>query len=117
MSNTLASPLVIGSPVFSGEDLAVLPGPAEFVPAPTLTPESAAFATATHNTLVTAQFSDGANRNTWVYLAGIGWRELSRKSDGGAQALTMLCGLARSLGCAPTLIDDADGVIQSVYVF
>ncbi len=117
MSETLASPSVIGDCVFSSEGLVVLPGPAEFVAAPTLTPESVVAATATHTTLVTAQFSDMTNRNTWVHLADIGWRELSRKSDGGTQALTMLCGLARSLGRAPTLIDDANGVIQSVYVF
>ena len=73
----------------SGGDAAASTG------APTLTPETANASdgglTAWNNgKRVSALWAMNQNRNSWVYVTGVGWKKLANNSDSAIVALTLL---------------------------
>lgn len=91
--------------------------------APTMTPPTASGTASTgaagsiSGQQITALWSNETNRNSWMYLATAGWKELSNLSDGGSSNLAQLAASARQTGSAPYAFDDATGLITTMYVW
>lgn len=66
---------------------------------------------------VNALWSMNQNRNTWVSIAGIGWKRLGTASDSGIMALTMLMAHAKQNQVTINYREEADGLIHEVYVW
>lgn len=124
MTKTLEAPLLGSAPVLTEADFQALlvPGSATG-PAPTMTPPAAGDAVsdgvagAISGKLVTMLYAEQANRNAWLAIADVGWKQVSQTSDAGSLAIMMLGAHAKSIGRAPNLSDDAAGLIQSIYVW
>lgn len=57
------------------------------------------------------------DRNTWVGIAGTGWKKISGPSETAAVALTMLMAHARATGSPVTYRDESDNLIHETYVW
>jgi len=57
------------------------------------------------------------NRNSWVHVAGIGWKKLSNKYDSSAVGLTILGSSAKLTQSPVNYRDEADGMIHEMYVW
>ena len=57
------------------------------------------------------------NRNSWVYINGVGWKRLANNSDSAVVALTMLAAHAKQSQTSYTYRDEADGMIHECYVW
>ncbi|MFL6706598.1 MAG: hypothetical protein ACJ8HI_00155 [Massilia sp.] len=109
-------------PVASSEPAALRapPGAAQLHSAPTL-PSSGGGAKGVaawqNSKQVDALWSINQDRNSWVGIAGIGWKKLSGPSESAAVALTMLMSHARGTGSPVTYRDESDNLIHEVYVW
>lgn len=125
MTMYLEAPVTGEAPVLTEDDFLALLGhdTASVGDAPTLQPPTDPDAEASEQAglitgkLITVMFADQSNKNTWVNVAGVGWRKLSQTSDAGSLALTLIAGHAKMAGRAPVLGDDATGVVQNIYVW
>ncbi|MFG6464807.1 hypothetical protein ACG04Q_24760 [Roseateles sp. DXS20W] len=100
----------------SGSDAAASTG------APTLTPETANASdgglTAWNNgKRVSALWAMNQNRNSWVYVTGVGWKKLANNSDSAIVALTLLGAHAKQTQTNYNYRDEADGMIHETYVW
>lgn len=127
MSHTLTAPVLGDAPLLTQEDLDALLGTSDTTgaPLPTMQPpgessasaeEDSAAATITGQ-LITALFSDAANRNVWLAINGVGWRKVSQTSDTGATSIAMIGALAKAMGRAPVMNDDASGLVQDIVLW
>lgn len=57
------------------------------------------------------------DRNSWVGIAGIGWKKLAGPNETALSALTMLVAHARATGSTINYRDEADNLIHEVYVW
>ena len=90
--------------------------------APSLRPAatgSAGGATATwqSNVHVIGLWSINQDRNCWVYLDNVGWRNLSGASESGLVAMNMLASHAYQLGSTTSLYEEDDGSLSQLYVW
>ena len=90
--------------------------------APTLRPGTAGSAgavTATwqSNVHITGLWSINQDRNCWVYLDTVGWRNLSGTSESGLVAMNMIAAHGHQLGSTSSLYEEDDGRISQLYVW
>ena len=93
--------------------------------APSMTPETLAAAAAAgggitawnNDRRVTALWSMNQNRNSWLYINGVGWKKLANNSDSAIVALTILGAHAKQAQTACNYRDEADGMIHETYVW
>jgi hypothetical protein len=64
-----------------------------------------------------ALFSINQSRNSWVGVAGVGWKKLSDASDSASIALSMLSAHAREKQSPVNYREEADAKIHEVYVW
>ena len=57
------------------------------------------------------------NRNSWVFIVGVGWKRLANNSDTAVVALTMLAAHAKQSQTNYSYRDEADGMIHESYVW
>jgi hypothetical protein len=69
-----------------------------------------------NNKRIISLWSINQNRNSWVGVAGIGWRKLANNSDSAIVALTMLSAHAREKGSVVNY-RESDGMIREMYVW
>jgi len=90
--------------------------------APRLTPSSAlssdgAVGAWNGDKRVSALWGINQNRNSWVYITGVGWKKLANNSDTAVVALTMLAAHAKQTQTNYSYRDEADGMIHEAYVW
>jgi hypothetical protein len=66
---------------------------------------------------VGALWSINQNRNSWVFITGVGWKKLANNSDSAVLALTMLAAHAKQTQTNYSYRDEADGMIHETYVW
>lgn len=57
------------------------------------------------------------DRNSWVGVAGVGWKKLAGPNETAVCGLTMLVAHARATGSPINYRDEADNLIHEVYVW
>jgi hypothetical protein len=57
------------------------------------------------------------NRNSWVYITGVGWKRLSDSSDSAVVALTMLSAHAKNGQTPYNYREEADAKIHEIYAW
>lgn len=57
------------------------------------------------------------NRNSWVGIAGVGWKKLANNSDSAVVALTILAAHAKQMQTNYTYREETDGMIHESYVW
>ncbi|MFT3792581.1 MAG: hypothetical protein QM741_16290 [Rudaea sp.] len=90
--------------------------------APSLEPNAAALSDGgqtvwNNDKKATALWSINQNRNSWVYVAGVGWKKLANNSDSAVVALTVLAANAKQSQGVYNYRDEADGMIHETYVW
>lgn len=66
---------------------------------------------------VSALWGINQNRNSWVYIVGVGWKKLANNSDSAVVALTMLAAHAKQSQTNYSYREEADGMIHETYVW
>jgi len=66
---------------------------------------------------VTAVWSKNENRNSWVAIAGSGWKKLSNTSDSANIALTILASQALQSTRKIDYLEESDGMIHEIYLW
>jgi hypothetical protein len=66
---------------------------------------------------ISSLWSINQNRNSWVGVAGIGWKKLANNSDSAIVALTMLSAHAREKESPVNYREESDGMIYEMYVW
>jgi len=92
---------------------------------PTLSPEDAGagvqaqggVAAWLNNKRVSALWTINQNRNSWVYITGVGWKKLANNSDTAVVALTTLAASAKLTQTNYSYREEADGMIHESYVW
>ena len=69
------------------------------------------------NVHVIGLWSINQDRNCWVYLDNVGWRNLSGDSESGLVAMNMLAAHAYQLGSPSYLYEEDDGRISQLYIW
>ncbi len=91
--------------------------------APTLTPGAAGVTAAAgvttwlNNKRVSGLWGINQNRNSWVYVTGVGWKKLANNSDTAVVALTILAASAKQMQSVYNYREEADGMIHETYVW
>ncbi len=62
-------------------------------------------------------WSISENRNSWVGVAGIGWKKLANNSDSAIVALTMLSAHAHEKESPVYYREESDGMIHEMYIW
>ncbi|HEX8069719.1 MAG TPA: hypothetical protein VF546_07205 [Pyrinomonadaceae bacterium] len=70
-----------------------------------------------NNKRITALWVIGENRNSWVYIAGVGWKKLANNDDTAVVALTKVSASALQTQTQVNYRDEADGMIHEIYVW
>lgn len=68
------------------------------------------------NKKISALWSINQNRNSWIGVAGVGWKRLATDSDSAIVALTMLSAHAKQMDRVVNLREDS-GQIKEIYVW
>ena len=66
---------------------------------------------------VSALWGINQNRNSWVHIAGIGWKKLANNSDSAVVALTILAAHAKQSQTNYSYREEADAMIHETYVW
>jgi glycine cleavage system protein P-like pyridoxal-binding family len=92
--------------------------------APTMSPTDAAQSGSTDGVgawvsdkKLTALWGISQNRNSWVYIQGVGWKKLANNSDTAVVALTMLAAHVKQTATPFSYREEADGMIHEAYVW
>ena len=91
--------------------------PSQTPPTATETGTSGGITAWNNDKRVTALWSINQNRNSWVYINGVGWKRLSTASDSANLALTVLAAHAKQSQTNYTYRDESDGLIHESYVW
>jgi len=70
-----------------------------------------------NNKKITGLWGKNQNKNSWVHIAGVGWKRLANNSDSAIVALTMLGAHARENDSVVNYREEADGMIHEMYVW
>lgn len=101
------------------------------VDAPTLTPDQAGggisssgdnggnsgVAAWLNDKRVTGLWAINQNRNSWVYITGVGWRRLADNSDSAVMALSIVSANAKLSAATYNYREEADGKIHEAYAW
>jgi len=66
---------------------------------------------------VSALWSINQTRNSWVGIAGVGWKKLSNVSDSAIVAMTILGSNAKQTQTRFDYREEADGMIHEIYLW
>lgn len=105
----------------AASESAAISGGAEAMP--TLSPDAAGaetqggIATWLNNKRVSALWGINQNRNSWVYITGVGWKKLANNSDTAVVALTTLAASAKLTQTNYNYREESDGMIHETYVW
>jgi hypothetical protein len=66
---------------------------------------------------VEALWTINQDRNSWVGIAGIGWKKLAGPNETAVSAMTMLVAHARATDSVINYRDESDNLIHEVYVW
>jgi hypothetical protein len=69
------------------------------------------------NKRVNALWGTNEPRNTWVMIAGVGWKRLAASTDSSALALTALASLGKLTQARVDYREESDGFIHEMYVW
>ena len=69
------------------------------------------------NKRVNALWGTNEPRNTWVMIAGVGWKRLATSTDSSALALTVLASLGKLTQARVDYREESDGFIHELYVW
>lgn len=69
------------------------------------------------NVHVAGLWSINQDRNCWVYLDTVGWRNLSGDSESGLVSMNMLAAHAYQQGSSSSFYEEDDGRISQIYVW
>jgi hypothetical protein len=78
---------------------------------------SSATTTWNHSAHINALWSINQDKNSWVGIAGIGWKKLSTASESGIVALTMLASTAKEKNSLVYYREERDARIHEFYVW
>jgi hypothetical protein len=70
-----------------------------------------------NNQKINALWCINENRNSWVGVAGVGWKKLANNSDTAVVALTILGAHAKQTQGPVNYREEADGMIHEMYVW
>ncbi len=70
-----------------------------------------------NNQKVNALWCINQNRNSWVSIAGVGWKKLANNSDTAVVALTILGANAKQAQGPVNYREEADTMIHEMYVW
>jgi len=71
-----------------------------------------------NNTRITGLWSINEDRNSWVYVASVGWVKLANNSESAIIALTILGAHAKQMGSTVNYnTDDGTGQLTQMYVW
>ncbi len=79
--------------------------------------ESASVTLWRRNQRITGLWSKNETRNSWISIAGIGWRRLANTTDSGVTALTILASQALATGRNIDCREEPDGLIHEIYLW
>jgi hypothetical protein len=102
---------------FSGDFATVEAQPSQMPPTATEQGSSGGITAWNNDKRVTALWAINQNRNSWVYINGVGWKRLSTASDSANLALTLLAAHAKQSQTNYTYRDESDGLIHESYVW
>src|SRR5262249_25388456 len=87
--------------------------------APTTLPDEVSVGVSAWNNTkrITGLWSINQNRNSWIYVDGVGWKKLANNSDSAIVALSILSAHAREKNATVNYRDESDGMIHEMYVF
>lgn len=105
----------------SAEEMALLLS-VETLSAPTMQPPTAeegeeAVTVWLNDKRIDALWGISQNRNSWVRVAGVGWKKLANNSDSAIVAFTVLSTHARQMNSQINYREEADGLIHEMYVW
>lgn len=66
---------------------------------------------------VDALWTIGEDGNSWIGVAGIGWKKLAHPNETAVCALTMLAAHARCTNASVDYRDESDNMIHEIYVW
>lgn len=66
---------------------------------------------------IEALWTTNEDRNSWIGVAGIGWRKLAPGNETSLSAMTMLAAHARSSNAIVNYRDEADDLVHEIYVW
>jgi hypothetical protein len=66
---------------------------------------------------VNALWSINQNRNSWMSVNGVGWRQLAPTSDSGIVALTILASHGKQTQTRVDYREEADGKVYEIYAW
>jgi hypothetical protein len=69
------------------------------------------------NQKITALWCKNEIRNSWISIAGVGWRKLANTTDSGVTALNLLASQALQTGRNIDCREEADGMIHEIYLW
>ena len=70
-----------------------------------------------NNQKVNALWGMNQNRNSWIGIAGVGWKKLANNSDSAVVALTILGANAKQMQTPVNYREEADGMVHEMYVW
>jgi hypothetical protein len=70
-----------------------------------------------NNKQVDALWTINQDRNSWMGVAGIGWRKLAPGSETSLSAMTMLVAHARCTNSPINYRDESDNLVHEIYVW
>jgi hypothetical protein len=69
------------------------------------------------NKRVNALWGTNEPRNSWVMIAGVGWKKLAADTDSSALALTVLASHGKLTQARVDYREESDGLIHELYVW
>lgn len=66
---------------------------------------------------IDALWTTNEDGNSWIGVAGVGWKKLAHSSETAVSALTMLAAHARCVNSNVDYRDEADNMIHEMYVW
>lgn len=66
---------------------------------------------------IASLWSISENRNSWVNIAGVGWKRLSTSSDSAVVALTIVATAGKQTQTRVDYREEADNLIHELYVW
>jgi hypothetical protein len=84
---------------------------------PTLASAIAGVSTWQSNKNVDGLWTINQDGNSWMGVAGIGWKKLAHANETSLVALTMLAGHARATNATINYREEADGMVHEIYVW
>lgn len=117
-SAALAPPAPAPAPAPASAPVPAAPPQLQAAPSlPTLAAAQAGVSTWQSNKTVDGLWTINQDGNSWLGVAGIGWKKLAHANETSVTALTMLAAHARCTNASINYREEADGMIHEIYVW